>query len=171
MGGRAFAVQPARHLNSVLLQCPCRRRHVNAEGFVDWLMADAESEDHAALGGVGNKGSAPRTQIGMAQINVCHPAADLDAGCGFSHQLSGCQHIGIDLCGEDCFEAGRFSFAGDSSDVRSTPTSPRDDAESHPFCHISPLARIFTSCVRCDPGESSASVLLHDYRPLRGAGK
>src|ERR1700694_5588083 len=104
MGGGAFATQPASYLGSILPQCPRGRRHVNPEGFVDWLMTDAESEDHAPPSGIGNQGSRFRTKIRMAEVDVCHPAANLDAGCGFPHQLSRCQHVVIDLGGEDSFE-------------------------------------------------------------------
>src|SRR5437763_736457 len=99
-------------------------------------MADAESEDHAPPGGVGNQGSPLRTQIRMAEVDICHPAADLNASRGFSHQLSCCQHVGIDLRGEDCLEAGSFSFSGNGFDVGSAPACPRDDSETHPFSHL-----------------------------------
>ena len=97
-------------------------RHGDAEGGVDRLMTDPESEDEVTAGGIGDEGCPLRTGVGVAQIDVGDPGSYLDATRGGALQLSGGHHIIVDLGGEDGAEASRLGFLRDRLDLGRAPT-------------------------------------------------
>jgi len=138
VGRRALAAQPARDAGRVLSQGIERRRHVDPQGAIDRLMADAEAEDHPASCGVGDQGRTLCTRVRLPQVDVSDPGSDLDRVGGLPHQLGGCQHVVVDLGAEDRFEAAPFGLAGHGADLRRSPTDTRNDAKSQTFGHRVP---------------------------------
>jgi hypothetical protein len=98
-----------------------RRRHVDAEGSVDGLVAYAETEDHPSPGGIGDQAGRFGAGVGVAHVDARDPRADFDLPGGRAHQLRRGEGIVVHFGGKDRVEPGFFGLACDGHDLGSAP--------------------------------------------------
>src|SRR4051794_24926840 len=97
-------------------------RHRDLERLIDGLVTDAQSEDEASVGGVGNQRRPLSAGVRMAQVDIGDPRPHLDAGGGLTHELGGGHDVAVDLGGKDCVETGRLGFLSNRANLRRAPT-------------------------------------------------
>ena len=157
VGGRPVPVQPVPHLDRVAVQVRGCVAHVDGEGVVHRLVADAEPEDEPAAGVVGDQAGALRAGVGVAQVDAGDPGADLDVCRGAAHELrldlgdlpggsgEGFEgRVGLEVAGQELElvddEPG-LGLPGDVPDVAGPPPGAGDDRESQSLCaHTGPLS-------------------------------
>jgi hypothetical protein len=135
VGCRPLAAQPSRDLRRVTPQCRDRRRHIDAEGGIDGLVAHAETEDHPTFGGIGDQARRPGAGVGVAHVDARDPGANLDPPGGLAHQLRRREGIVVDLGGKDRVETCIFRLDCDCLDFGSAPRRAGNDPETQPLRH------------------------------------
>ena len=104
-------------------------------------MADAEPQDEPAAGGVGDQARPLRAGIGMPQVDVRDPRADMDVRRGAAHELRGGQSVVVHLGGEDRPETRILRRPGYITDVAGAPACAGDDGYSQSLdAHPVPLS-------------------------------
>src|SRR5439155_19259819 len=90
--------------------------------------------------GVGDERCPLRAGVGMANVNVGDPRADLDAPCRRPHELRGRHDIVVHLGGEDRIELCVLRLPRDRLDLIRTPAHPGNNGQSESFRHWSLLS-------------------------------
>ena len=98
-------------------------------------MADAQPEEEAPTGGVGNTRRPLRTDIGVPQVDVGNPCGHRDPGRGSPHQLRRGHHVVVDLRRANGVEPRLFGLARNRLDLTRTPAHARNNPQPQSFCH------------------------------------
>ena len=120
-------------------------RHRDLERLVDRLVADAQSEDEATIGGVGNERRPLSTGVGMAEVDIGDPRSHLNAIGRLTHELRRGHHVVVDLGGKNRVETGRLGFLSNRANLRRAPANAGNHRQAQSFRHrdrLSLLCRV-----------------------------